>query len=188
VLVDVSHASDRTVRDVLARATRPIIASHSNARALCPVARNVSDDLLRAVGAGGGVVCANFFAGFLDIPTHQRLQRLKAEYAARVARLTRRPADPARRSRSERLLVRAACRRLPQVPLRRLVEHIVHLAAVAGPAHVGLGSDFDGMMMPVAGLEDVAALPRLTEALLPHFSEAEIRGILGGNLLRLLAD
>jgi membrane dipeptidase len=64
----------------------------------------------------------------------------------------------------------------------------VHLAAVAGPDHVGLGSDFDGMWMPVAGLEDVAALPRLTAALRPHFSDEEVRGILGGNLLRLLAD
>jgi membrane dipeptidase len=186
VLVDVSHASDRTVSDVLAGATRPIIASHSNARALCPVPRNLPDGLLREIGAQGGVVCANFFAGFLDVPTHQRLQRLKAAHAARAARAARRHDGPARRTPAERRHLRAACRRLPQVPLARLVAHLVHLAAVAGPAHVGLGSDFDGMMMPVAGLADVAALPRLTEALRPHFDDAEILGILGGNVLRLL--
>ncbi|HEY3358450.1 MAG TPA: membrane dipeptidase [Polyangia bacterium] len=183
ILVDVSHASDAAVRDLLAVARRPILASHSNARALCGVSRNLPDDLIRAIAAGGGVVCANYFPGFLDAPTFERLNRLKAAAAADPAP---RAAGPRGHAAARRRAC-AATRALPEVPLARLVQHLRHLAAVAGPAHVGLGSDFDGMWMTPAGLPDVAALPRLTAALRPHFSDDEVRGILGGNLLRLLA-
>jgi membrane dipeptidase len=184
ILVDVSHASDQTVRDLLTIARRPILASHSNARALCAVPRNLPDELIRAIAAGGGVVCANFYAGFLDLSTFERLTRLKTARDARAH--PARARDPVRRHAADRRRARAALRSLPPVPLARLVQHIVHLAAVADPAHVGLGSDFDGMWLPPRGLDDVAALPRLVAALRPHFSADELAGILGGNLLRLL--
>lgn len=155
MLVDVSHASDHTVADVLDVATHPVIASHSSARALCDHPRNLGDALVRAIAAAGGLVCVNFYARFLD-----------SAWGAAVD-----AGAPA-----------------PVVPLERLADHVAHLADVAGAAHVGLGSDFNGVAGLPVGMDDVTGLPRLAD-LLHHrgFSDAELTGILGGNALRVMA-
>jgi membrane dipeptidase len=161
MLVDVSHVSDDTFWDVIEVTRAPLIASHSAARALVDVPRNLSDEMLRAVGRNGGVVMVNFGGSFID--------PAKAGYGKAALDL---------------LLHLGPSR----VPLSRLVDQIDHVARVAGIDHVGLGSDFDGTLFMPEGVRDVAGYPNLTAALLARgFSEPDVRKILGENLLRVFA-
>jgi membrane dipeptidase len=187
MVVDVSHVSDATFFDALRATKAPVICSHSSLRALCPHPRNVTDDMLRAIATNGGAVMINFNCGFLD-----------ADYAkTRSARqATRRIQEKAAREAfaagSEQLqkALAALDARFPPVeppPLATLVAHVLRAIEVAGPDHVGLGSDFDGVPCVPRGMDDAAHLPRLTyELLAAGQSEATVRKILGGNLLRVL--
>ena len=167
MLVDLSHVSDRTFDDVLAVATRPVVVTHSCARALCHHPRNLTDDQLRAVARTGGVVGINFYARFLD----------PAFLAAAEAR-----------ERSDAAALDASPP-LPVVPLARLAEHVEHVARVAGTDHVALGSDFDGVSALPEGMEDVTCLPRLAALLLERgFGDDDLRKILGENLLRVMDE
>jgi len=160
MLVDLSHASDRTFDDVLEVATNPVVATHSCARALADHPRNLSDGQLRAVARTGGVVGVNFYSRFLD----------PAFLAAALAREGGAADVP-----------------LPETPLSLLADHVEHVARVAGVEHVALGSDFDGVAALPEGMEDVTCLPRLAEALLARgFGDEELRLFLGGNLLRVM--
>ena len=187
VLVDISHVSDSTFWDAIQTSTKPIIASHSSARALSMHRRNMTDDMLRAVGANGGVVNVNFFSSFID-----------SVYAQRTAAIERRLRDEDRSLRdagtaNDVIRTRVAALRqrlldsLPNTPLSVLVDHIDHIAKVAGVDHVGIGSDFDGVTALPTGMEDVTMLPRIAQALLDRgYREADIQKILGGNMLRVL--
>ncbi|MHB1862155.1 MAG: dipeptidase [Gemmatimonadaceae bacterium] len=190
MLVDVSHVSDSTFYDVIATSADPVIASHSSARALSGHARNMTDDMLRAVARNGGVVNVNFFAMFLDQKFAAAMDGVTARMAVEDAEAARRPgadaagvrAEYARRSAE---LVHA----LPRPPLSLLVDHIDHVARVAGVDHVGLGSDFDGVqgLLP-DGLRDVTDLPRIAQGLIDRgYSDADLTKILGGNMLRVIA-
>ena len=167
MLVDVSHVSEATFADALATTSRPVIASHSSARALADHPRNLSDDQLRAIARNGGVVAVNFYASFIDrrfFLTKDSLERALGPAAVPQVRA------------------------LPRPPLSMVVDHIVHIARVAGIDHVGLGSDFDGVggLLP-QGLDDVTRLPVLVQALLDRgWSDADVQKFLGGNLLRVM--
>ena len=162
MLVDVSHVSDETFWDVIEVAQAPVIASHSAARALVDVPRNLSDDMLRAVASNGGVVMVNFGGAFID------------------------PAKAGGWAAAGDLLLHLGPSR---VPLSRLLDQIEHVARVAGIDHVGLGSDFDGTLFLPEGASDVAGFPNVTAGLFERgFSESEIRKVLGENLLRAFAQ
>lgn len=188
MIVDVSHVSDKTVLDALQTSRAPVIASHSSAKALCDIPRNLSDDMLRAIARKGGVVCINFHAGYLDKRAYDVHIRNRDSRVRDVKEtLTLRAADPRRWD-----LVRAILDRyyklMPPVDIEQLLRHIDHVAKVAGVDHVGLGSDFDGIsgMVP-RGMEDVSKYPALVKGLLEMgYSEEQIRKIMGGNLLRVL--
>lgn len=176
MMVDVSHVSDPLFWDVIRYARKPVIASHSSARALANVPRNMTDAMLRAVARNGGAVCVNFGPEFLD----EDFARAQQVVRDRVRGLGLAPRDAWRTVRDE-------VRQLPPVPLSRLVDHIDHVAKVAGIDHVCLGSDFDGVATAPAGLEDVSKLPALTAALRARgYAAADLEKILGGNLLRVL--
>lgn len=172
VLVDLSHASDATARDVIERAERPVVASHSGMRRLAPLARNLPDDLLEAIAATGGLVGVSFFNGHLD-----------AEFEARCAPLR----DRGIADMEE--LARTVLQEVGTLPLSRLIDHVGHAARLVGPDHVALGSDFDGMWAPPAGLEDCARLPDLSAALADAgvFDEEGLRSFLGANWLRVVS-
>jgi membrane dipeptidase len=189
MMVDVSHVSDATFADVLRVTKAPVLASHSSARALCDVLRNMSDDMLRAVARNGGVVQVNFFPVFLD-PEYSRAwtadhARRDAAEAALEASLAH--ATPKERSLAWTRFEREEGARYPRPPLSKLVDHLDHIAKVAGVDHVGLGSDFDGVPSLPQGMDSAADLPKLTTALLARgYSEADVEKILGGNLLRVM--
>jgi membrane dipeptidase len=189
MMVDVSHVSDKTMSDALDVSKAPIIASHSSARALSNVPRNIPDDLLKKIADKGGVIQVNFYTGFVDAATvgpqsEARDARLKAEQDAINEKYKD---DPERRSEESDKL--EAANPLPPLPISKLIDHIDHIVKVAGIDHVGIGADFDGANDMPEGARDVSMLPNITYELLKRgYSEKDIRKILGENLLRVFAE
>jgi membrane dipeptidase len=156
VMVDISHVADKTFWDALETSKAPLVASHSSMRAISGHPRNMTDDMVRALGAKGGVVMINYSVGFLSNERYEAGQRNVPEAE------------------------------LPRVSWEKIVDHIDHAVKLAGAAHVGLGSDFDGTTVP-DGMEDASKLPKITAALLAKgYSEEDVKNILGENILRLL--
>jgi len=188
MLVDVSHVSDDTMSDALDVSKAPIIASHSSARALSNVPRNIPDDLLRRIAKNGGVVQVNFYSVFVDTDTvspqsAERDRRIKAQQDAIDEKYKD---DPERRAEESDKL--EAANPLPPLPISKLIDHIDHIVKVAGIDHVGIGADFDGANDMPEGAQDVSMLPNITYELLKRgYSERDIRKILGENLLRVMA-
>jgi len=189
MMVDVSHVSDETMSDALDVSKAPIIASHSSARALSNVPRNIPDDLLKRIAKNGGVVQVNFYTEFVDEKTvgpqsNERKSRLKAQQAAIDAKYKD---DPERRGEESDKL--EAANPLPPLPISKLIDHIDHIVKVAGIDHVGIGADFDGANDMPEGAQDVSMLPNITYELLKRgYSEQDIKKILGENLLRVFAE
>ena len=189
MLVDVSHVSDETMSDALDVSKAPIIASHSSARALSDVPRNIPDDLLKRIAKNGGVVQVNFYSVFVDTKTvspqsAERDKRLKAQQDAIDEKYKD---DPERRAEESDKL--EAANPLPPLPISKLIDHIDHIVKVAGIDHVGIGADFDGANDMPEGAQDVSMLPNITYELLKRgYSERDIRKILGENLLRAFAQ
>ncbi|HEY6215939.1 MAG TPA: dipeptidase [Pyrinomonadaceae bacterium] len=189
MMVDVSHVSDETMSDALDVSKAPIIASHSSARALSNVPRNIPDDLLKRIAKNGGVVQVNFYSEFVDEKTvgpqsNEREARLKAQQAAIDAKYKD---DPERRGEESDKL--EAANPLPPLPISKLIDHIDYIVKVAGIDHVGIGADFDGANDMPEGAQDVSMLPNITYELLKRgYSEQDIKKILGENLLRVFAE
>jgi membrane dipeptidase len=188
VMVDVSHVSDDTFWDALRASEAPPIASHSSCRAVYAHPRNLSDDMLRALGAKGGVVMINYFPGYTDAETAPAIKAWFAKHGPALATLRETHGDdPKARATAFRALV--ASDPVPKGSLARLLDHFDHALRVAGPAHVGLGSDFDGVVSMPAELDEVSDLENLTRGLLERgWSEDVVRGVLGGNLLRVMRE
>jgi membrane dipeptidase len=189
--VDVSHASDKAVADVLVTSEAPVFASHSSCYALCETPRNLRDDLIRALAAKGGVVQINFHVGFIS-QKFRDAEKADPELEREIDREAQRRsgADHARFMIEADNVARemVALGKLPRVDWTEIVDHIDHAVEIAGADHVGLGSDFDGAGMPY-GMEDASHLPRITDALLDRgYSDENIQKILGGNTLRFLQD
>ncbi len=188
VMVDISHVADKTFWDALETSRAPIIASHSSARALSGHPRNMSDDMIKALAAKGGVVQINYLDQYLDdglykatVARQSRVQALRTELEQRFPG----EANSARRQQ-ELSAAQAAMPPLPAVSWERIIDHIDHVVKLVGATHVGLGSDFDGATMP-QGMEDCTGLPKITQALLAKgYSEVDVKNILGENLLRVM--
>lgn len=191
VMVDISHVSDKTFYDVLAVSEAPVIASHSSCRAICDAPRNMTDDMIKALAAKGGVMQINYHVGFLS-QEFRDADRAHPEVSKEIA------AEVKKRCGEEEScqLVEGdkvtrefvAQGKLPRVDWTKIIEHIDHAVKLAGADHVGLGSDFDGANMPY-GMEDATHLPQITNALLTKgYSESDVQKILGGNTLRVLGQ
>ena len=191
MLVDVSHVSDQTFRDVIETSRAPIIASHSCCRAICNAPRNLSDELTVALAACGGVFHITFHNAFLSQEYADASKAMTSESAAREKSANQKfgPNEAQRLIAGQRMsdeLIRAG--KLPPVCWEKIIEHIDHAVRLVGADHVGLGSDFDGAFMP-EGMEDASQFPKITEGLLGlGYHEADIAKILGGNTLRVLAE
>jgi membrane dipeptidase len=191
MMIDVSHVSDKTFRDVLTVSRAPVIASHSNCRALCDHPRNMSDAMIRDLAAKGGVIQINFHVGFLS-QQFRNAEKAHPEINKAIAlEVQKRCGDKEgcqliEGDRITREYVEQG--KLPQVDWTEIIAHIDHAVKIAGIDHVGLGSDFDGANMPF-GMEDASKLPKITAALLQKgYSEGDVKKILGENTLRLMAD
>jgi membrane dipeptidase len=188
VMVDISHVSDKTFWDVLAVSKAPMIASHSSCRAICDAPRNMTDDMIKALAAKGGVIQINYHIAFLS-QAYRDASSKSAELKSRVAAADKSAGeDEAASIRDGEKIAHQmiAEGKLPQVEWEAIVDHIDHAVKLVGANHVGLGSDFDGSVMP-RGMEDCSKLPKLTEAMLRRgYSEDDIRKILGGNTLRVM--
>ncbi len=187
VLVDISHVSDQTFWDALAVSEAPMIASHSSCRALCDHPRNMTDEMIKALAAKGGVIQITFVDAFLSQELRNAQRATEDERNRRFAELrTRFPNDPERQRAERERIFEEYRKQWPAASWELIVEHIDHAVKIAGADHVGLGSDFDGATMP-AGMDDATMLPKITEALLRRgYSERDVEKILGGNLLRVL--
>jgi membrane dipeptidase len=190
MMVDISHVSDQTFWDALAVSKAPMIASHSSCRALCDAPRNMTDDMIKALAAKGGVIQINYHIGFLS-QAYRDASSKSAELKERIAAVDKAAGENEAQSVREGEKVThqlIAEGKLPQVDWEAIVDHIDHAVKLVGADHVGLGSDFDGSVMP-HGMEDCTKLPKLTEAMLRRgYSEEDIRKILGGNTLRVMAE
>lgn len=190
MMVDISHVADKTFWDAIATSKAPVIASHSSARALVDAPRNMTDEMLRAVAKNGGVVQVNFFSGFIDQKYRIAMAAQEKEQAAAIQKFI----DSARAQGKEPTfaevdrLGREWMATIQRPPLQSLINHIDHIAKVAGVDHVGLGSDFDGVSGATPqGIDSAADLPKITQALLDRgYGADDIKKILGGNILRVL--
>ena len=189
VMVDISHVSDKTFYDAIAVSSAPVIASHSSTRALTNHPRNMTDDMLRALARNGGVVMINYHSGFISEEFRIASEKRSGDVVARMAAMSKKCGgnEACTTMEQERLDHDAmATGQLPKVNWERIIDHLDHAVKVAGIDHVGLGSDFDGAVMPL-GMEDVSKLPRITDALLKKgYAEQDVEKILGGNLLRVM--
>jgi membrane dipeptidase len=192
MMVDISHVADKTFWDAITTSKAPVIASHSSARALVDAPRNMTDDMLRAVTKNGGVVQVNFFSGFIDEDFRKASNALSKDAAAAVKEYADRMKAEGKTVSyvDEDRIEREWTAKIPRPPLKSLVDHIDHIAKVAGIDHVGLGSDFDGVSGATPqGMDSAADLPKITQALLDRgYSADDIKKILGGNIMRVFRE
>ena len=192
MMVDISHVADKTFWDAIATTKAPIIASHSSARALVDAPRNMTDEMLRAVSKNGGVVQVNFYSGFDDANFRKAMEAQAKDQAAAIQKyMDQLKADgkPVNYVEVDRI-EREWMAKIPRPPFKSLIDHIDHIAKVAGIDHVGLGSDFDGVSGATPqGIDSAADLPKITQSLLDRgYSAEDIRKILGGNLMRVFRE
>jgi membrane dipeptidase len=185
IMVDVSHVSDETFYQVLELSQAPVIASHSSARHFTPGwERNMSDGMIRALADKGGLIMINFGSTFL---TEEAQQWYVTMVAARKAWLEEHGFDEQAPEVESFQQDYRASHPFPYATLDDLVAHFLHVIGLVGVAHVGIGSDFDGVgdSLPV-GMKDVESYPNLVEKLLEQgLGEDDVEAILGGNLLRV---
>jgi membrane dipeptidase len=191
MIVDISHVSDKTFWDALAVSRAPIFASHSSCRAISPVPRNMTDDMIRALAKKRGVIQINFSCEFLnpDVAREDAAinEKMRAVRDQLITKYSNDPDGLRRAMREARTAVGAGEGK--RATLQDVVKHIDHVVEIGGVDAVGLGSDFDGIGCAPEGLDSVDKWPNLTRALLEEgYTAAEIRKIYGGNTLRLMTE
>src|SRR5271170_6705912 len=191
MMVDISHVSDKTFWGTIATTRTPIIASHSSARALTNAGRNMTDEMLLAMKKNNGVVMVNLFPAFIDEqwrrawaaqkPERQKAQdALEANYKAKGLPVPYTASDK---------IDREFAAKIGRAPFNSLIDHFDHVIKVAGIDHVGIGTDFDGIPVPPAGIDSAADLPKITVALMARgYTADDMRKLLGGNLLRVFRE
>jgi membrane dipeptidase len=181
MLVDLSHVTPETMDDALRVSEAPAIFSHSSAKALCNVPRNIPDDILKRLPENGGVVMVTFVAAFVSQEFADATTPAWQEYKKRTEGVT----DSAERQRIYKELMATVT--VPKVTIGQVADHIEHVRKVAGVDHVGLGGDYDGNDRWPEGMEDVSSYPRLFAELIRRgWSDADLGKLAGGNLLRAL--
>lgn len=185
ILIDVSHVADSTFYDVMALSKAPVIASHSNARALCDFPRNMTDDMIKLIASKGGVVQVNFVSDYLRQPSEAHRA---AKTQMRMAFVGKSPSPEQRAKMTAKSDSVAKVYASERASLADIVNHIDHIVKLTSIDHVGIGSDFDGGG-GVNGMEDVSEIENLTAELVRRgYSEKDIAKIWGGNLLRVLGQ
>lgn len=179
MMVDLAHVGPQTFFDAIEASSKPVLVSHSNAYSIAKVSRNLRDDQIKAVAKNGGVVCLNFYSGFLDTEYKAKIEALYKKYV---------------KNQDKSLSTDDKFYKLPDVakeelrlPLSFLIDQIDYMVKLAGIDHVGIGGDFDGMESTPKGLDDVSDYPNITAALLERgYTVSDINKIYGENMIRLM--
>ena len=181
MLVDLSHVSPATMGDALDASEAPAIFSHSSARALCDVPRNVPDDILVRLADNGGICMVTFVAGFVSRASADAVVPANDEFKRRSAGMD----DPTQlRALRDEILSGV---HVPRPALAEVADHVDHVARVAGVDHVGIGGDFDGSVVWPIGLEDVSGYPALLAELMSRgWTDADLAKLANGNILRVM--
>ncbi len=194
MIVDISHVSDATFYQALLISQAPVIASHSSSRELTNQPRNMTDDMLRAMTNNGGVVMVNFYSAFIDenyrkaSSDPEKIKQRDAEVDAYKKAHAHPDGSPVTYDETAAIEKKWATQ-FQRPPLKSLIDHIDHVAKVAGIDHVGLGSDFDGVTSLPEGIDSVADLPKITQALYQRgYTREQILKILGGNFMRVMRE
>ena len=187
MMVDLSHASDETFWDCIRLSEAPVIATHSCCRALCNHRRNLTDEMLQALGETGGYVGINFYPAFLsdrflsdpsDAALFDEGEKVEAAFIQD-------PSDPARVRAWEKMQDKLETLWRPGIP--EIVDHIDHAVSLAGIDHVGIGSDFDGILVPPKGLENVSLIGGIFDEMIRRGYDAEsVEKVAGRNLLEVM--
>lgn len=186
IIVDLSHVGEQTFYDAIATTTKPVILSHSSVWSICPVFRNVKDDQIKAVAKNGGVICINFYSGFIDSNFSKRMIELEGTVGKKIKDSLTQYYDAAKMNEIWRQRFSAELEPL-RPTLAQMVDHIDYIVKLVGDDYVGIGSDFDGVSSLPIGLEDVTTYPKITEELLRRgYNEKSVQKILGGNVLRVM--
>jgi membrane dipeptidase len=182
MMVDLSHVSPATMAAAMRVSTAPVIFSHSSARALTDVPRNVPDDMLKAVAANGGIVMVTFVPGFVA-------PEVAAYNTRETAQQTKVTAELGSNAAAIKTAMDSwhAANLAPRASLLQVADHVDHIKKIAGIDHIGLGGDFDGITSVVVGLEDVSTYPQLLAELIRRgYTDEDIRKIAGKNILRVM--
>jgi membrane dipeptidase len=187
MLVDLSHVGEQTFWDAIATTTKPVLVSHSCVYTICPHRRNLKDDQIKAIAKNGGVIHLNFYSGFLDSAFEKRSDAFTAKHKAEMDSLLKINPEPY-------FMQVYLFNKYPdevrglRPPMSLLLDHLDYIVKLVGVEYVGLGSDFDGVNSLPAGLDGVEDFPKITDALLKRgYTKKDIKKILGGNLLRVMA-
>ena len=192
MLVDISHVAPATFWDAIATTTKPVIASHSSAKAICAAPRNLEDDQIRAVADNGGVIGVNYEITFVGEAYRTAKDALDSEKADESKRAEKdHPAESGGLKNALREIDESHDEKVDELSkphYTEIVDHIDYMVSVAGVNHVGLGSDFDGATMP-EGMEDCTKVPLITDELLRRgYGESDVRKILGENFMRVMGE
>lgn len=187
IIVDLSHTGEQTFYDALAVTTKPVLLSHSSVWSICPVFRNVKDDQIKAVAKNGGVICVNFYAGFISKNYDQRSAWLNGKGKEVIT-------DSLMNILHDTTQVRIKTEQLIEAELEKarptlseLVDHIDYIVKLVGDDYAGIGSDYDGVNKLPLQLDDAATYPLITAELLRRgYTQKSILKILGGNVLRVM--
>jgi membrane dipeptidase len=185
VMVDLSHVGEKTFYDAIGSSTKPVIVSHSCAYAINPVPRNLKDDQIKAVAKNNGVICINFYSGFLDSTYKTKQKDFLAKHKTELDEMAKKYG----RGDAVDTLVAKYPKETEALrpPVSLVVEHINHVVKLVGIDYVGLGADFDGAESFPKGLNSVSDYPLVEKELKKNgYSEEDIRKILGGNVIRVL--
>ena len=187
IIVDLSHTGEQTFYDALAVTTRPVLLSHSSVWNICPVFRNVKDEQLKALAKNGGVICINFYSGFISREFDQKSDWLSGPAKKHIQdSLFAVTKDSSVMRTQWRSYYRAEMEKV-RPSISDLVDHIDYVVKLIGDDHVGIGADYDGVSSLPEGLHDVTTYPLITEELLKRgYSKKSIRKILGENVLRVM--
>lgn len=186
MIIDMSHVGEKTFWDAMAITTKPVIASHSCVKKICPHRRNLTDEQIKAIAKNGGVIHLNFYAGFLDSSYERKRNAFLAGHKAEVDALIAQKIQP---DYAIMMVLEKYPDQMAAITpsINVLLDHLDYIVKLVGVDHVGLGSDFDGIEAPPRELRGVEDFPKITEALRQRgYKKQEIRKILGGNFIRVL--
>jgi membrane dipeptidase len=185
VIVDLSHVGEQTFYDAIATTSKPVMLSHSSVWSLCPVFRNVKDDQIKAVAKNNGVICINFYSGFISKKWDEKQKYLSGPGKLLFDEDYSNIDSTIRKKMWRRYYDSTLDATRPTIA--ELVDHIDHIVKLVGDSYVGIGSDYDGVGSLPIGLDDVTTYPKITEELVRRgYSKRSIRKILGGNVLRVM--